>query len=177
MPDGGRQDFNAGGDNVIHGPPREDELLNFAGMPSQSVGDALSRPTEAVAGFDGHQAMDRIRQDGGRGEPLNVLLFHAIQEALTGRPVNGMRDNGVDEDVGVQKDGSACRDVGERHSSGAQRWLSSDSARYSRSSWVPFHRRPPPKRLAAPPTGWMVRVTFCPSGRGKACAGLKTPFS
>jgi hypothetical protein len=93
------------------------ELLEVLGMTSQAGGDALIGPAEYGAGFEGHQSVRHFRQDMRRCPTIELSMFKALQEPGASTAVDGLGREMVDEDVGIEENRIAGREVRERHDS------------------------------------------------------------
>ncbi len=60
-----RQHMNAGSDNVIQSQPKTLELLDLGRMLSEPLSDSFVWPSKTLAGFEGHQPMGGITEQGG----------------------------------------------------------------------------------------------------------------
>jgi hypothetical protein len=89
-------------------------------MSAETVGNALSGPTEAVTRLNGHEPVGHLADDVRRRETLEILMFHAIEEYLASRSVGRVSEDRVDQGVGVQKDAGSAGDVCKRHFSQAE---------------------------------------------------------
>src|SRR5437660_12580647 len=96
------------------------------------MSDPSRWPSKDLLGFDGHQPVGHLAKDVRRRIALNFLVLDPVQKRGTGRAKCRVRDEMVDEGVGVQKDRCASGDIGKDHFSSAQGWLVGPR-RYSRS--------------------------------------------
>jgi hypothetical protein len=70
---------------------------------------------EKVGRLQRHDPVNHVAQHLRGSEPLNVFVLDALEELLAGGTIGRMRLGIIDEDVGIDEHGRACRDVLESH--------------------------------------------------------------
>jgi hypothetical protein len=151
------------------------ELLKVVRMATQTRGNALVRPAEHRAGFDGHQPVGDFGENMRRGPTFDLLAFQAFQKRGSGGSVTGIRDEVIDEGIRVEKNSSPRGEISKRHGL-SHGWLSGPT-KYSRAFASPFQGIKPALWRIGMGSGLTLTVTrsFSPSGNG--LSGFNTPFS